>query len=66
MIKGKNPEQIRRTFNIVNDFTPVRHTNLTRRVAAGGRSELGAFSKIVVKSALWSRQHARSPLTRAV
>jgi len=22
MIKGKNPEQIRRTFNIVNDFTP--------------------------------------------
>lgn len=22
MIKGKNPEEIRRTFNIVNDFTP--------------------------------------------
>jgi S-phase kinase-associated protein 1 len=22
MIKGKNPEQIRKTFNIVNDFTP--------------------------------------------
>lgn len=22
LIKGKNPEQIRRTFNIVNDFTP--------------------------------------------
>jgi len=22
MIKGKNPEQIRQTFNIVNDFTP--------------------------------------------
>jgi S-phase kinase-associated protein 1 len=22
MIKGKNPEQIRKTFNIINDFTP--------------------------------------------
>lgn len=22
MIKGKSPEEIRRTFNIVNDFTP--------------------------------------------
>ena len=22
MIKGKTPEQIRQTFNIVNDFTP--------------------------------------------
>lgn len=26
MMKGKTPEEIRKTFNIKNDFTPVRDT----------------------------------------
>jgi S-phase kinase-associated protein 1 len=26
MIKGKSPEEIRKTFNIVNDFTPEEET----------------------------------------
>ena len=28
MIKGKTPEQIRQTFNIVNDFTPEEEVGL--------------------------------------
>jgi len=28
MIKGKTPEQIRKTFNIVNDFTPEEETRI--------------------------------------
>ena len=28
MIKGKTPEEIRKTFNIRNDFTPEEEENL--------------------------------------
>lgn len=28
LIKGKTPEEIRRTFNIVNDFTPEEEANV--------------------------------------
>ena len=28
MIKGKTPEEIRRTFNIVNDFTPEEEAQI--------------------------------------
>ena len=28
LIKGKTPEEIRRTFNIVNDFTPEEESNV--------------------------------------
>jgi hypothetical protein len=28
MIKGKTPEEIRKLFNIVNDFTPEEEVNL--------------------------------------
>ena len=30
MIKGKTPEEIRRTFNIVNDFTPEEEEQVRR------------------------------------
>ncbi|KAL5728565.1 suppressor of kinetochore protein mutant [Ranunculus cassubicifolius] len=30
MIKGKTPEEIRKTFNIVNDFTPEEEAELRR------------------------------------
>ncbi|KAL4616231.1 hypothetical protein ACB092_07G183900 [Castanea dentata] len=33
MIKGKTPEQIRATFNIVNDFTPEEEEELRRENA---------------------------------
>jgi len=41
MIKGKTPEEIRKTFNIKNDFTPeeeeeVRRENQVRCAAAVG------------------------------
>jgi S-phase kinase-associated protein 1 len=28
LIKGKTPENIRKTFNIVNDFTPEEEANI--------------------------------------
>jgi Skp1 family, dimerisation domain len=30
MIKGKSPEEIRQTFNIVNDFTPEEEAQIRR------------------------------------
>lgn len=30
MIKGKNPEEIRKTFNIINDFTPEEEEQVRR------------------------------------
>mgnify|MGYP003307009778 CR=1 FL=1 len=30
MIKGKTPEEIRKTFNIVNDFTPEEEEQVRR------------------------------------
>ena len=30
MIKGKNPEEIRKTFNIENDFTPSEQEELRK------------------------------------
>ncbi|CAO3692204.1 unnamed protein product [Umbelopsis ramanniana] len=30
MIKGKSPEEIRRTFNIVNDFTPEEEAQIRK------------------------------------
>lgn len=30
MIKGKSPEEIRKLFNIVNDFTPEEEVRITR------------------------------------
>jgi len=33
MIKGKTPEEIRRTFNIKNDFTPEEEEQIRRENA---------------------------------
>lgn len=33
MIKGKTPEEIRRTFNIKNDFTPEEEDQIRRENA---------------------------------
>merc|ERR1711964_864991 len=33
MIKGKNTEEIRKQYNIVNDFTPKRRRRSVRRIA---------------------------------
>jgi S-phase kinase-associated protein 1 len=33
MIKGKSPEEIRRTFNIKNDFTPEEEEQIHRENA---------------------------------
>lgn len=30
MIKGKSPEEIRKTFNITNDFTPEEEDQIRR------------------------------------
>jgi S-phase kinase-associated protein 1 len=30
MIRGKSPEEIRKTFNIVNDFTPEEEAAIRR------------------------------------
>lgn len=45
MIKGKTPEEIRKTFNIKNDFTPaeeeqVRIPNYISRRPPGGKAIL--------------------------
>ena len=32
MIKGKTPEEIRKTFNIKNDFTPAEEEQVDRLV----------------------------------
>ena len=31
MIKGKTPEEIRKTFNIKNDFTPAEEEQVSKR-----------------------------------
>ncbi|KAF3618396.1 E3 ubiquitin ligase complex SCF subunit sconC [Capsicum annuum] len=41
MIKGKTPEEIRKTFNIKNDFTPEEEEEVTRE-------NLGPLSKEVL------------------
>lgn len=38
MIKGKSPEEIRRTFNIKNDFTPVRLLAALMQCRAGAQA----------------------------
>ena len=41
MIKGKTPEEIRKTFNIKNDFTPEEEEEVRREnqwVSTGGPS----------------------------
>merc|ERR1712064_155355 len=39
MIKGKTPEDIRKTFNIKNDFTPSEEEQVKRRTSGARRSE---------------------------
>lgn len=49
MIKGKQPEEIRKLFNIHNDFTPeeeaqIRRENVRRTAHTGmGRGPLNVF-----------------------
>ena len=31
MIKGKSPEEIRKTFNIKNDFTPAEEEQVSKK-----------------------------------
>lgn len=33
MIKGKSPEEIRKTFNITNDFTPRRRSRFAEKTS---------------------------------
>merc|ERR1711992_219807 len=40
MIKGKTPEEIRKTFNIKNDFTPARRSRCGRRTSGARRSRV--------------------------
>ena len=35
MIKGKTPEEIRTTFNIVNDFTPAEEEEVRLQIEFG-------------------------------
>ena len=37
MIKGKTPEEIRKTFNIVNDFTPEEEAQVREEKTNGAR-----------------------------
>ncbi len=39
MIKGKTPEEIRKLFNIVNDFTPEEEVRNHIRVPSSGLAE---------------------------
>merc|ERR1712142_1093213 len=39
MIKGKTPEDIRKTFNIKNDFPPAKRSRSERRTSGARRSE---------------------------
>lgn len=34
MIKGKQPEEIRKLFNIVNDFTPEEEAQIKKEVSS--------------------------------
>jgi len=34
MIKGKSPEEIRKTFNIKNDFTPAEEEQVRKQLTA--------------------------------
>ena len=34
MIKGKSPEEIRKTFNIKNDFTPAEEEQVRNQLTA--------------------------------
>merc|ERR1712176_157549 len=38
MIKGKTPEEIRKTFNIKNDFTPRKRSKSAKRTSGARRS----------------------------
>merc|ERR1719488_417530 len=40
MIKGKTPEEIRKTFNIKNDFTPPKKNRCERRTSGAKKSNL--------------------------
>ena len=43
MIKGKTPEEIRKTFNIKNDFTPAEEEQVRVRL----QTEFSIFSNLV-------------------
>ena len=45
MIKGKSPEEIRKTFNIKNDFTPAEEEQVS----------LLAFFRVLIVTLLWDR-----------
>ena len=44
MIKGKTPEEIRKTFNIKNDFTPAEEEQVRVRLLY---TEFSIFSNLV-------------------
>ena len=42
MIKGKTPEEIRKTFNIKNDFTPQEEEQVSCWTRAAGQADTAA------------------------
>jgi S-phase kinase-associated protein 1 len=48
MIKGKTPEQIRKTFNITNDFTPEEEEAVCAPTTSGPRSPSPAAVTVVI------------------
>ena len=44
MIKGKQPEEIRKLFNIVNDFTPEEEAQIKKEVSPAFLTPLASLA----------------------